>query len=171
MDFFDAVHSRASVRAFKDRPLTEAEWDSLLRAAMAAPSAVNMQPWDLVVIEDRPTLEKLASVLPYAKMTAGAGGAVLVCGTPGRAFMGLEAFAVIDPALATQNLLLAATALGLGAVYTAVYPDPARMAAVRSLLGIPEAVIPLALVPVGEPVDPAQPKDKYRPELVHRGRW
>ena len=171
MDLFEAIAKRASVRNFSPRPLTAAEWDRLLRAAMAAPSAVNRQPWDFVVIEDRATLRRLADALPYAKMTAEAGGAVLVCGSPARAWGASRDFAVIDATLAAENLLLAATALGLGAVWTAVYPEPDREAAVRDILGVPTDVIPLALVPVGVPAGPVQAKEKFRPELVHRGTW
>lgn len=171
MEFFEVAFSRTSVRSFNDRPLTSQEWDSLVRAAMAAPSAVNLQPWDFIIVEDRETLQRLAAELPYAKMTAQAGGAVLVCSTPSRANQGKEEYAVIDASAACENLLLAATALGLGAVWTAVYPNTEREAAVRRILGIPIEVLPLALVPVGEPKGHQHPKDKYNSAMVHRDRW
>lgn len=167
----DAIAKRASVRSFTPEPVTPAEWDALMRAAMAAPSAVNSQPWDFVIIEDRKTLDALADALPYAKMAREAPGAVVLCGSAARAFGGKEAFAVIDASLAGENLLVAATALGLGAVWTALYPEEARMAATRSVLGVPRDVIPLAFIPVGHPKGPAVPKDKYRTELIHRERW
>ena len=171
MDFFEVVFSRTSVRSFNDRPLTSQEWDSLIRAAMAAPSAVNLQPWDFIIVEKRETLQRLTAELPYAKMTAQAGGAVLVCSTPARANQGKEEYAIIDASAACENLLLAATALGLGAVWTAVYPNPDREAAVRQILGIPADVLPLALVPVGEPKGPQHSKDKYNKAMIHRERW
>lgn len=171
MEFFEVVFSRTSVRSFNDRPLRSQEWDSLLRAAMAAPSAVNLQPWDFIIVENRETLQRLAAELPYAKMAAQAGGAVVVCSTPHRANQGMEEYAVIDASAACENLLLAATALGLGAVWTAVYPNADREAVVRRILGIPADVLPLALVPVGEPKGPQHPKDKYNSSMIHRERW
>jgi nitroreductase len=171
MDFFETVAKRASVRSFKERRMTSAEWESLLRAAMAAPSAVNCQPWDFIVIEDRERLEKLASALPFSKMTAGAAGAILICATPMRAYGASTELAVIDASLAGENILLAATALGLGAVWTAVHPDPSREATVRAILAIPAAVIPLALLPIGEPAGPVAAKDKYNADLVHHEAW
>ncbi|MBL8968050.1 MAG: nitroreductase family protein [Spirochaetaceae bacterium] len=171
MDFFETVHQRASVRNFSPCEIHEAQWEAMLRAAMAAPSAVNRQPWDFVLVRDREVLTRLAETLPYARMTAEAAGAVLVCATPERAYDGSTEFAVIDASLACQNLLLAATALGLGAVWTAVYPEKEREAAVRAILGVPEAVIPLALVPIGKPFGPVAAKDKFRRESIHEGSW
>lgn len=169
--FFDTVRARASVRSFSPRPIRPEEWESLLRAAMAAPSAVNRQPWSFVVVERRESLAALAEALPYAKMTAQAGGAVIVAADPAEAHLGSAELALLDAAAACENLLLAAQALGLGAVWTALWPYEERMAPVRRLLGIPEGVIPLALVPVGEPSGPVQPKDKFRPEKIHRESW
>jgi nitroreductase len=170
-DFFETVHNRASVRSFKPDPVTGLEWDALLRAAMAAPSAVNRQPWEFIVIEDRKTLDTLADALPYAKMAREAPAAVVVCGVPARAFEGKLEFAVIDASLACENLLLAAEALGLGAVWTAVYPEPSREDPVRKLLGIPAEVVPLAFVPIGKPAGETKPKDKFRGDFIHRESW
>jgi nitroreductase len=170
-DFFETVHNRASVRSFKPDRVTGPEWDALLRAAMAAPSAVNRQPWEFIIIEDRATLDKLADALPYAKMAKQASGAVVVCAVPSRAFEGKLEFAIIDSSLACENLLLAAEALGLGAVWTAVYPESFREAPVRELLGIPADIIPLAFVPVGRPAGDTKPKDKYRSDYIHRESW
>jgi nitroreductase len=171
MELFEAIARRTSVRRYGSRRLNEAEWERLLRAAMAAPSAVDRRPWDFVVVEERKTLEALAAALPYAKMAAGAAGAVVVCASPGRAFQGSRDFALLDATAALENLLLAAAALGLGAVWTALYPEADREEAARAILGIPADVIPLALVPIGEPQGPAEPKDKYDPERIRRERW
>jgi len=171
MDFFKTVARRASVRAFKPRVISDSEWESLFRAAMAAPSAVNCQPWAFVLVQDRATLVKLAEALPYAKMTAQASGAVVVCAIPAMAYNGSAEIAILDAAAACENLLLAATALGLGAVWTAGHPYADRMAAMRALLGIPAEVIPVALVPIGEPAGAVVAKDKYKPESIHRETW
>jgi nitroreductase len=170
-NFFETVFHRASVRNFGAGRISAEDWDRLLRAAMAAPTAVNRQPWEFIVIEERTTLAALADSLPYAKMAKQAAGAVLVCAVPERANQQRVEYAVIDASAACENLLLAADALGLGAVWTAVYPQADRQAFVRRILGIPENVIPLALVPIGYPAVDERPKDKYRPEFVHRERW
>ena len=169
--FFETVAHRSSVRSFTPEPINPEEWDRLLRAAMAAPTAVNRQPWDFVIIEDRTMLDALAEALPYAKMAKEAPGAILVCADPARAHQGKAEYAVIDASAACENILLAAEALGLGAVWTAVYPQPDRQAVARKLVGVPEGVIPLALVPIGHPRGEQRPKDKYNPELIHRERW
>ncbi len=169
--FFDTVFHRASVRSFTSVPLTAAEVDSLMRAAMAAPSAVNKQPWDFILVDDRATLDALAAALPYAKMAAEAPFAVVACAVPSRAFERSLELAVIDTSLACENLLLAVDALGLGAVWTALYPEAGRQSEARRILGIPADVLPLAFIPIGKPRTEAVPKDKYRPELIHRGRW
>jgi nitroreductase len=170
-DFFQVIHSRASVRSFLPDALTDEEIDALLRAAMAAPSAVNMQPWEFVVVVENKTREQLAAALPYAKMAAEAPAVFIVCGVPGRACAKSADFAVIDASIACENLLLAATALGLGGVWTALFPDKSRIEDVRRILGIPKDVIPLACVPVGKPAGPVRPKDKYNPEYIHKERW
>jgi nitroreductase len=171
IDFFEVVHGRASVRSFLPDLLGAEQIDALLRAAMAAPSAVNMQPWEFVVVEDTRTREALAAALPYAKMAAQAPVVFIVCGVPGRAAGNSAEFAVIDASVACENLLLAATALGLGAVWTALHPDAGRAESARKILGIPRHVVPLACVPVGRPGEPVKPKNKYNASFVHRNRW
>ena len=171
MDFFRAVSERTSVRNFQPTIISDEEWTTILRAAMAAPSAVNCQPWEFVLIQNRQTLVRLAEKLPYAKMTSEAAGAILVCAIPERAFEGSKEFAVIDAALASQNLLLAVTALGYGAVWTAVYSEAPREKDVRTILGLPANVIPLCLIPIGKPAGEVPAKDKFKPELIHREHW
>jgi nitroreductase len=163
--------SRASVRAFKDEAIASELWEKLLRAAMAAPSAMNCQPWEFIVVRKREVLEALAAALPYAKMAAQAGGALVACALPEKAFQGSKALAVIDASLACENFLLAASALGLGAVWTALHPDSDREISVRRILGIPKDVIPLAFIPVGYPAESPAAKDKYKPASAHWERW
>jgi nitroreductase len=145
--------------------------DKIVRAGMAAPSAVNMQPWSFVVVTCRQTLDMLNDGLPDAKMLGNAGAAIIVCAMPDKAYNGLKEFAVIDSTLAGENILLAAEALGLGAVWTATYPYEDRMNVVRKVLGIPGNIIPLNVIPIGYPVGTDKPKNKYKPENVHWQRW
>ena len=138
---------------------------------MAAPTAVNMQPWAFVVVTDRAAMDTLSATLPYAKMLDKAGAAIIVLAIPAKAHQGSKEFAIIDSTCASENILLAAEALGLGALWTAAYPDEGRMNAVRSTLGIPADIIPLNVIPVGYPTGADKPKDKYKAENIHWERW
>lgn len=170
-DALTVIHSRKSVRNFTGQAVSRDLLDKIVRAGMAAPSAVNMQPWSFIVITDRKTLNTLNDGLPFAKMLGKAGAAIIVCAIPEKAYGGLKEFAVIDSTLAGENILLAAEALGLGAVWTAVYPDEDRMNVVRKILGIPGNIIPLNVIPIGYPTGTDKPKNKYKPENVHWEKW
>lgn len=170
-DTFSVIHSRKSVRNFTGAPVGRAELDKIIRAGMAAPSAVNAQPWSFVVVTDRKKLDELAAGLPYANMLLKAGAAIIVCTEPDKAYDQNRDLAVIDASLAGENILLAIEALGLGGVWTAAYPYADRMNHVRTVLGIPQEVIPLNVTPVGVPTGADQPKDKYKPEKIHREKW
>ena len=170
-DAISVIHSRRSVRNFTGQAVSMGLLDKIVRAGMAAPSAVNMQPWSFVVVTYRQTLDMLNDGLPYAKMLEKAGAAIIVCAIPEKAYDGLKEFAVIDSTLAGENILLAAEALGLGAVWTAAYPYEDRMNVVRKVLGIPANIIPLNVIPIGYPVGVDKPKNKYKPEYIHWQRW
>ncbi len=170
-DALSVIHNRKSVRSFTGEGVSKEALDKIVRAGMAAPTAVNMQPWAFVVVTDRKTLDTLAAGLPYAKMLDKAGAAIVVCAIPDKAYEKSREFAVIDSTCASQNILLAVEALGLGAVWTAAYPDTGRMEVVRKTLNIPEEIIPLNVIPVGHPTGKDQPKDKYKPENIHWEKW
>jgi len=170
-DALSVIHHRKSVRSFTGESISLGQMDILMKAAMAAPSAVNCQPWEFILVTDRRTLDALGDVLPYAKMIYKAGAAIVVCGIPLQAHKHFVEYAVIDATLASQNILLAAEALGLGAVWTAAYPYPERMESVRSILNIPPDVIPLNVIPIGHPTGEDQPKEKYKPKKIHREKW
>jgi nitroreductase len=139
---------------------------------MAAPTAVDARPWDFIVITDKAVLKRLSDALPYAKMAVNAGSAIMVTGDLDRQFGGKDSlFWIMDCSAASENILLAAESMGLGAVWTAVYPDQGRVAAVRSILAIPDNVVPLNFIPVGVPSGQDKPKDKFDPKRVHKDRW
>ncbi|MDE6394313.1 MAG: nitroreductase family protein [Duncaniella sp.] len=171
----ECILTRTSVRQYApDRTISRDTVETLLRAAMSAPTAVNKQPWAFVAIDDRAQLDSLTSVLPYARMLSQAPLAIVVCGDLSKAIESENAdggFWIQDVSAATENLLLAAHALGLGAVWTGVYPDSERVNGVREQLGMPDNIIPLAVVPIGYPTGPQTPKDKWKPENVHFNRW
>ena len=170
-DTLSVIHNRKSVRSFTGESVSKDTLDKIVRAGMAAPTAVNMQPWAFVVVTDRKTLDTLAAGLPYAKMLDKAGAAIVVCAIPDKAYEKSREFAIIDSTCASQNILLAVEALGLGALWTAAYPDNGRMDLVRKTLNIPQEIIPLNVIPVGHPTGKDQPKDKYKPENIHWEKW
>ena len=167
----DVIMTRTSVRAYQDRPVGADTVGLLLRAAMAAPSAVNRQPWAFVVVDDRELLRKFSEALPFAKMAAEAPLAVVVCGDLSRNPGASGEWWVMDASAASENLLLAAHAMGLGAVWTGVYPRGERVRAVREILGLPGHVVPLNLIPVGYPADNPAPKQKWNPANIRHNGW
>ena len=169
MDAIEAIMTRRSVRRFRDAPVPEQVVRTLLEAAMAAPSAGDQRDWHFVVIDDRSLLERVPDVHPYASMVPDAPLAILVCGDLSRESH--AGYWVQDCAAATENLLLAARALGLGAVWLGVYPREDRVAGLRRLLSLPEHVVPLALVPVGHPAQDQGPEDRFDATKVSRNRW
>ncbi|MCR4412373.1 MAG: nitroreductase family protein [Thermoguttaceae bacterium] len=169
MDVLEALHTRRSIRQYQDRPVPAELIDRLLRAAMAAPSARNAQPWHFVVLDDRTLLDAIPEFAPNAPMVRGAPAAILVC-----AELRLElspGYWPVDCAAATENLLLAAHGLGLGAVWCGIYPREERMAGFRRLLDLPKGIEPHSLVVLGYPAEHPPSQDRYRPDRVHRNGW
>ena len=169
MDALEALNTRRSIRAFTPRPVSLEIVRELVRAAMHAPSAGNEQPWHFVILTDRELLDKIPDFHPYAGMLAEAPVAVLVCGDPRQEKH--PGMWVQDCAAATQNLLLAAHAKGLGAVWVGVHPREDRIEPLRRLMALPEVVIPFALIPIGHPAETPESEDRYRPELIHLNKW
>ncbi len=170
MDSLDGIAGRRSVRRFGQEPVDDETVEKLLRAAMAAPSAGNQQPWRFVVVRDREVLRRLADASPYASMLPTAPVAIVVCGEP--AVEKHVGFWVQDCSAATENLLLAAHALGLGAVWLGYYPVHERIAGASEALGLPDGIVPLCVVPVGHPKEEEKPAvDRYDATFVHRDRW
>lgn len=165
------IRFRRSVRAYAAREVPPGTVDTLLRAAMAAPSGLDRRPWRFVVVRDAALLDSLGARLPYAGMVGGAPVAVVVCGQLARNVAPEEQSWMLDCSAATENLLLAAHAMGLGAVWTGVYPYADRVALVKRLLGLPADVVPLAVVPVGYPAEDPAPKQKYDRGNIHEERW
>ena len=161
------------MRSYTNAPVSREQIDTLLRAAMAAPTGKDMRPWKFVVVNDPEAMKSLAAELPKAKMLQEAPIAVAVCGDlsvtdkDGKSSTNWT----FDCSAATENLLLAAEAMGLGAVWTGVYPYDERLEAVKRALNLPDHIIPLALVPVGHPKGDPQPKDKYDAANIHFNQW
>jgi len=170
-DTLTVIHSRKSVKSFTGAAVSTENLDTIIRAGMAAPTAVNKQPWSFVVVTDRKKLDALAAGLPNARGIDKAGAVIIVCAEPEKANLQSKDFAIIDASLASENILLATEALGLGGHWTASYPYEDKMKHVRTVLGIPAAVIPLNVILVGVPTGEDKPKDKYRKDKIHWGQW
>ena len=166
------IMTRTSIRAFLDKPVSDETVETLLKAAMSAPSAKNSQPWAFVVIRDRELLEKLGNSLPNAKMTATAPVAIVICGALDKALPGeAREYWIQDAAAATENFLLAVHAIGLGAVWTGVHPISERIRIIKDALHLPDGVEPFCLIPFGYPAAAAEVKDKWDPGIVHQDIW
>ncbi len=161
------IMTRTSIRKYKDQPIEQEKIDIMLKAAMAAPTAVNLQPWHFIVITDSAKLKMLGGRQP-----TNAPLMIAMCGDtdkttmPGHDGMKLPDFWVQDVSAATENLLLAAHALGLGAVWTGVYPDMERTADIANALGCPQNIVPVAVVRIGYPDEAPAPKDKFKEENI-----
>lgn len=165
------IMTRASIRQYKDQPVEQEKIDIMLKAAMAAPTAVNLQPWHFIVIDDKKTIDLLSG-----KQPTNAPLLIAVCGDTDKTTMPdgkgkLPDFWIQDVSAATENLLLAAHAQGLGAVWTGVYPIMERTAEVANVLNCPKNIIPLAVVRIGYPDEAPEPKDKFKEENISYNKF
>ena len=160
------IAERKSVRKYLNKSVEEDKIDAMVKAGMAAPSGMDRRPWEFVVVTDREALDSMAAKLPYAKMLTNAPLAIVVCGDTTR-----SSYWYLDCSAATQNVLLAAEALGLGAVWTAAYPYEDQIDVVRQNTGLPENIVPLCVIPIGYPDGPQKAKDKFDLQRVHRNKY
>ena len=163
----DNIMTRTSVRQYQDKAIEQEKVETLLRAGMAAPTAVNKQPWHFIVVNEKSMLEKIAEVNHNKRMLKTAPLAIIVCGNLEKALTGnAQQYWIQDTSAATENILLAAHGLGLGAVWTGCYPTDDRVAEVSKVLKLPETIVPLCVIAVGHPAEQPTPKDKWKPENV-----
>jgi len=169
MDALEAIHTRRSERQYLDKPIPPELLEEVLKAAMMAPSAGNSRPWQFIVLDDPEVLREIPRIHPHAAMAVDAPVSVMICGD-----LSLEKYPgnwIADCSAATQNLLLAAHAQGLGGVWTGVYPEQDRIEGFRRLLGLPENVVPLALIPLGYPLHAGRRVDRFESAKIHRNHW
>lgn len=166
------IFKRKSVRSYSNKKVSREQLEMLARAGMAAPTAMNKQPWFFVIIDSRAVMDSLSKALPYAKMLEQAQAAIIVCGdTDISPMIDGQAYWVQDCSAASQNVLLAAESMGLGAVWTGVYPNAERSAQVRKFLSLPENLIPLNVIPIGYPLNEESPKNKFNADKIHWNRF
>ena len=165
------IMTRTSIRQFTSQPISKDTIETILKAGMAAPSAMNKQPWAFVVVTEREMLDSLMAVHPYSNLKT-ATAAIIVCGDMEKTIEadGRE-YWVQDCSAVSENILLAAHGLGLGAVWCGVYPVKERVKDVSSVLELPSTIIPLDIITMGYPADNPAPKDKWNPSLIHYQKW
>jgi len=165
----DLITSRRSIRHFTGQTITDDQVNSILTAAMAAPSAGNEQPWEFIIIRNRDTFNSIKEVHPYASALDEAPIAILVCGNMQREkFTG---FWVQDCSAATQSILLKAVEMGMGAVWLGVYPLQERVSALQNILHLPEHILPLALIPIGYPAESKDAINRFDTTRIHYECW
>ncbi len=165
------IYARRSVRQYTDQPVDDAMVRELLEAAMAAPSAVAKDPWEFIIVRDRSMRTQIASALPNGGMLVDAALGIVVCGDLERAHDHQLSYLLQDCSAAIENLLLAASTLGLGACWLGVHPRQNRVDHIRKLLGIPDHVIPVSAVSIGWPAEHPPARTRYRDDLVHYESW
>lgn len=172
MDVFEAILSRRSIRKFQAQPVAQEKIDALVAAAFNAASAFGERSWHVVVMRDRARLDAIPEFHPHAKMLLEAPLGMAVCTDlkrdvhrPGMGYW------IQDCAAATQNILLAATAQGLGSCWIGIHPRPERKEALRKLLGLPDHIEPFCVIALGYPNEIGHPPDACGPDRVHYDRW
>ena len=172
MEVLEAIQTRRSVRKYEKREINDEIVQKLLSAAMSAPSAANQQPWEFIVIKDRDMLDAIPAFSPFAKMAAHATLGILICGDTRNLIA--PGFWVQDCSAATQNILIAAHALGLGAVWTGVYPMDLMDGRVTGFVKhcqLPEGVVPVAFVVLGYPAETPSKQNRFNPYRIHANVW
>ena len=169
MDALEAILSRRSIRTYTAESVPESVIDELLQAAMSAPSAGNDQPWHFIVIRNRRILDEIPNCQPYSGPLKEASVAIIACGDTKTGKNTLFWSQACSAAI--ENILIVASAKGVGAVWLGLHPRERWVAAIRKLLGIPEHVIPLGIVSIGYPAEEKPPADRYDPSKIHHNWW
>lgn len=167
MDALETLFTRRSIRKYTEQPVADADVETMLRAAMLAPSANNRQPWQFIVVRERERLKAVAGMHPYGEMAAQAQLAIIVCGEAAE-----PGYWIQDCAAATENLLLAARALGIGSVWCGLHPREERKTPFKEYFNIPDGIEPFAMVVLGYPDQPfSEAGKRVQPAKIHRERW
>lgn len=169
MDIFETIFTRRSIRAFIEQDISDADITHILSAAMSAPSANNVQPWEFIVVRDKAAHNAITLCTPHAGMAPKAPVCIVVCGDTTREKS--AGFWVQDCAAAMQNLLLAARAKGIGSVWIGIHPVEERVSDVKKLFGLPTHVQPLGIAVLGYPAQPFTEVNRYDAAKIHSEKW
>jgi len=171
MDSLQAILTRRSVRRYNDTPVTDQQIDLLIQAAVAAPSAHNQQPWHFIVIDDRPTLDQITRIHPYSQMLKQAPLAICVCADLQRQKEPGVDYWIQDCAATTQNILIAANALGLGSCWLGVHPRQQRQQQIAQLLQLPDHVLPFSIIALGLTSETPKIANRDHQKRMHKNHW
>lgn len=163
----ESILNRTSIREYTDKEISPEQITDLLKAGMAAPSSKDRRPWHFIVISDKKTMQDLGSRLKNAAILKDANKAIVVCGD---SILSDNCW-FLDCSAATQNILLAAQSMGIGAVWTAAYPYDDRIAVINDVFKLPENIKPLAIIPLGYPKGENNAKDKFDETRIHFDKW
>lgn len=169
MELMEAILNRRSIRQYEKKKIEQEKIDTILKAAMYAPSAMNYQSWEFVVIDNPDLFTRIHSIITHAEMLKGAALAILVCGDKNKEKY--VEYNVQNCSAATQNLLLAAHSEGIGAVWVAVYPNEEVTAGIKKLFNLPENIIPFTLVAMGYPAEAKETEERFFREKIHLNTW
>jgi nitroreductase len=170
MELYEGLLTRRSIRKYTGGRINEEDIQSFVKAGMYAPSANNKRPWHFIIVDDRNILERIMAVHPYSAMLSEASHAILICGD--ERLQNGPMYYPLDCSAATQNILLAAHAMGFGAVWLAVHPRKERIDAISKIFGLPAQIIPVSIVSVGIPVHiPDKQPDRFEPEKIRLNHW
>lgn len=169
MDTLECISTRRSVRKFTGEKISEEELELILRAGFKAPSAYNLQPREYIVVEDQEILEKISKFHPHAKMLTSARTGIFVCGDTSK--QDNKGFLVADSSAAIQNMLLASHSLGLGGVWCGIYDVDKLVNSTREILNLPDYILPIGLVVVGNTEVVLDEIDRYDENKVHYNEW
>jgi nitroreductase len=169
MELYDGLITRRSIRKYSDYPVSRDIIEKIVKAGMYAPSAVNCQPWHFVIIDDTKIFNDIMDVHPYSKMLEGAQWAILVLGD--EKLEHAPGYWAVDCGAATQNILLAAHAEGLGAVWLGLHPREERKKAISELFSLPDHILPFSLISLGYPAEEKETPDRYKKDRIHYNQW
>jgi len=169
MDALEAIFDRRSIRVYTGAPVTDDMLNTILKAAMYAPSAVNKQPWHFIVFRDPEIIRKIVEIHPNAAMLSKAQVAVLVCWDEHQQHD--TGYGPVDCAAATQNMLLAAHSLGIGSVWIGIYPRQVRMEAMPSLFNLPAHIKAFSIVSLGYPAEQRTRPERFDAGKIHQEKW
>jgi nitroreductase len=165
----EVIRKRRSIRKYLDEAVSSEKLETILRAAMQAPTARNLQPWEFVVTQRRDIMNRVPVVHPYAQMVPSAGAVILVCGN--KECQNDISYILEDCSAAVQNILLETVNQGLGAVWLGVYPKEDRIRGITKLFNLPEHVVPVALISIGVPGEEKEFEDRFQKEKIHQDSW
>jgi nitroreductase len=169
----NSIFKRGSSRNYTGEAISASDIEMLLRAGMAAPTAMNTQPWEFVVVQDKDKLNEIMKVHPYSQMLKDAGAAIIVCAdtTKGMPELQAQKFWIQDCSAATENILIEATELNLGTVWLGTYPKQELCNQISKIFGLPENIMPVTIISIGHPSSQVHPKDKFDKKKIHFNKW